>query len=1225
MVVRTAPPQRTRTAPPPPPQLRQPEDRERPLLARAALWLVGGIVCLGLVGAFLVGLVYLRLVHSPVSADYLAGPIQAALNADLEPMSVSIKGAEVRLTDGGRVELNLKQVRLTDTDGLTVAVAPEAAVEVSPSALLSLRISPARIDLIEPKLLLFYSADAGLMLSLARPNEAGPDGATPSHRPAQGGAAAAPGQGEGEQSVDLLRMLASATRLTRKRESATSTLESFGLRRATVILDIDGNQSTLQILSGELDLQHKHKRSLISGRVRIAAGASPLTVAFQTEAADRSQSTQINATVTDVVPSALIAVWPQMSGLAGIDVPVSARARINLSPNGELLDAGFEVDLGKGEINPPGHRGPPAVIEKGTLRFGYSRATGRITVEPSTIQWDANQATVVGELRQDPKLAGAWRFELATAAAVLAAPEHGLEAPVQKWTARGFISPSSGIARLEESVLAVAGSEFTFSGEIAREGDGARRTLDGKVGPLTAEALKAVWPRFIAGKARNWMGGHLKRGRIQSATLNFVVGPRPVGVAPADHHGKLNLLAEASDAEVDLGGQLPPVELPKVTLRIDRDALDVSSADARMPTAPGRAIALKGARLQSPDIDVPDNPGEITFKALSNLQAAIDLAERESGPNLRKNAGLEAADGKVEGQFRVRFPMREGLVPEDFTVEGKGRITDIRAKGGLGPYDVQGGTLGFDLTDQLFEVKGDLLVNGVIARVTWRHVPQMPPETQRPLTIEATLEAQDRVQLGLDVNHLVKGPVPIQIVVPRGQQGEGNATVTATLDGATLTFDGMAWSKPPGSPSRLSFDITRGQNKRVELQNLKLVAEDLAIEGWVALGPDSRPREFHFPSFSAHVVGQLDVQGRLRPDNVWELKATGARYDGRNIFRSMFSVGGGADARDASATRPGLDLTAEIDTVLGFGELSLRRLKLRLSRRGPHLVALDASGVLDGGQPLLAQLRADPGRRRLLLAESPDAGRTFKLVGFYPNVIGGHMNLEVDLDGRGPAERTGILWVQNFRVLGDVIVTENAAVGSDDARPPGELKRTRATQRVVRQQFDFERMRVPFSVGHGQFVMHDAYVLGPIVGATIRGKLDFTQQRMSLNGTYVPLSGLNRALSGIPIIGDVLTGPRGEGVLAITFAVEGAMANPQVIVNPLSMVAPGIFRDIFQMGPQNQRITPRDERGAPAAQKGKGDQRPQSSSSPPLGPSGQVGDGISGWAVETSPGAKRKP
>ena len=64
----------------------------------------------------------------------------------------------------------------------------------------------------------------------------------------------------------------------------------------------------------------------------------------------------------------------------------------------------------------------------------------------------------------------------------------------------------------------------------------------------------------------------------------------------------------------------------------------------------------------------------------------------------------------------------------------------------------------------------------------------------------------------------------------------------------------------------------------------------------------------------------------------------------------------------------------------------------------------------------------------------------------------------------------------------------------------------------MREVFEFDRMRVPFSVGYGQFVMEESYLRGPLLGASIRGKVDFKMRRVNLGGTYVPLQGLTARL-----------------------------------------------------------------------------------------------------------------
>ena len=110
---------------------------------------------------------------------------------------------------------------------------------------------------------------------------------------------------------------------------------------------------------------------------------------------------------------------------------------------------------------------------------------------------------------------------------------------------------------------------------------------------------------------------------------------------------------------------------------------------------------------------------------------------------------------------------------------------------------------------------------------------------------------------------------------------------------------------------------------------------------------------------------------------------------------------------------------------------------------------------------------------------------------------------------------------------------------------------------------------------------------GPMLGATMRGMVDFKAQTVELGGTYVPLYGLNSALGSIPILGRVLVGRQGEGVVGITFAIKGKLDDPAVLVNPMSVMTPGIFRQIFEFtgsvpGPQRSAAARRPPSWSPA-------------------------------------------
>ena len=106
----------------------------------------------------------------------------------------------------------------------------------------------------------------------------------------------------------------------------------------------------------------------------------------------------------------------------------------------------------------------------------------------------------------------------------------------------------------------------------------------------------------------------------------------------------------------------------------------------------------------------------------------------------------------------------------------------------------------------------------------------------------------------------------------------------------------------------------------------------------------------------------------------------------------------------------------------------------------------------------------------------------------------------------------------------------------------------------------------------GSSCLRKSYLKGPLLGANLRGKVDFKTKRVNFGGTYIPLQGLNGALGGIPVLGQIISGAQGEGIFGMTFAVQGPTSDPQVIVNPLSLVAPGIFREMFQMTAPTRRF-----------------------------------------------------
>ena len=198
------------------------------------------------------------------------------------------------------------------------------------------------------------------------------------------------------------------------------------------------------------------------------------------------------------------------------------------------------------------------------------------------------------------------------------------------------------------------------------------------------------------------------------------------------------------------------------------------------------------------------------------------------------------------------------------------------------------------------------------------------------------------------------------------------------------------------------------------------------------------------------------------------------------------------------------------------------------------------------------------------------------------SVGGGEIGLG-DLDAGGADQKSGTLRVRDFAVVGDSVV-------ADVLTDPSSAAALGQNRQEVARKIVFRRLRAPFVVGRGKFQLNDAYVNGPQLGATLRGTVNFKSRTVDLGGTYVPLYGLNSALGAVPVLGRVFVGRQGEGVVGITFAIKGKLDDPTVLVNPMSVMTPGIFRQIFDFNgglppvtapakPRKQRIRPFENPG----------------------------------------------
>jgi hypothetical protein len=169
-------------------------------------------------------------------------------------------------------------------------------------------------------------------------------------------------------------------------------------------------------------------------------------------------------------------------------------------------------------------------------------------------------------------------------------------------------------------------------------------------------------------------------------------------------------------------------------------------------------------------------------------------------------------------------------------------------------------------------------------------------------------------------------------------------------------------------------------------------------------------------------------------------------------------------------------------------------------------------------------------------------------------MYGGQLALAMDPPTSEPREKEGLLNVRDFTIKGQIEL-DRVASGGANAPQSG---------------ITFSRMRAEFTRQNGQLTVREGVVKGPIMGATIEGSIDFPANQVRMSGTFVPMYGLNNMFGQLPILGLFLGGGSNEGLIGVTYEVVGTPGQPVLRVNPISAMAPGVLRKIFEFGTGKQ-------------------------------------------------------
>ncbi|MEL6548650.1 MAG: AsmA-like C-terminal region-containing protein [Pseudomonadota bacterium] len=887
----------------------------------------------------------------------------------------------------------------------------------------------------------------------------------------------------------------------------------------------DGGQ--LRLFRDGADLLLTAEAALLTGRQDLAT----LSLSVGREGSDGQIS--VSAVVEDAAAADLASQVPALAWLAVLDAPVSVAMRTSVGRGGlDTLEGSLE--LGQGALR-PNAASRPIPFTTAFMALAYDRAEQRLRFDEISLETDWGSATAHGtaQLQDFRGLAPREIVGQFTVDHIEGNPGGLYDAP------RALDAVAADFRlRLDPFTLdvghgvAVDGeTTATVSGRIAAGKAGWRVAVDAAVDRVDAARARELWPESARPGLRRWLAANIEGGLIEDARWAIRTEP---GEKPT-----ISMSQRFRDAEVRILRSLPPITGGVGVMSVHDHQFTILVEEGEMQAPQGGVLDAAGSVFNVANMREKPATAEIDLRAAGTVTAVLSVLDEEPFRFLSK-AGrpVTLADGRAEVAGRIAFPMKPRLRGSDVALEMGAELFGVRST-----EIIAGKTLTLPRGRVTVGVDGITIAgSGSLGRVdfdgAWSAVFGQGPQPSE-VRAEVALSPALLDEFGIDlppgsVSGEGRGTLALSLPPQEAEGAFPRFSLRSDLVGLRVAVPPVSWVKPPASSGELLVEGRLGETPEVEA--LVLRGPGFSAEGRITLAPGGtglRRADFSRVSVGNWLVGRVALIGR----GVGRPPAVSLRQAALDLRGARFGESaGGAD---------GPPLEVSLDQLVVSEDIILTNLRGDFTTTGGLAGVFTAQ--MNGGTALQGRVQGTPDGPRIRV-ESADGGGVIRDAGLFRQVQGG--NLALNLEPRaGEGVFDGRVTLSNIRVTDApsmaALLSAISVVGLLEQMDGGGLV--------------FSDVEADFRLTPAQVIVTESSATGASLGISLDGIFDLRNRSMDFQGVVSPFYLVNS-------IGSFLT-RRGEGLIGFNFNLRGPAAAPEVSVNPLSVLTPGMFREIFRRAP----------------------------------------------------------
>ncbi len=668
---------------------------------------------------------------------------------------------------------------------------------------------------------------------------------------------------------------------------------------------------------------------------------------------------------------------------------------------------------------------------------------------------------------------------------------------------------------------------------------------------VETSAVKQLWPWWVGRKGRAWVINNIVGGTVTNAKIGVSIGQGRLAATPGPvdlNEEELTIGFDIADARVNIAGDIPPLRDAAGHFSLRGQAMDVAIKGGTAFFPSGRQVAVNGGTFAIPVTSANPLMAEMKIQVAGEADAIAELISYRPLQALQKTP-FKAEDftGPMTANVGARFGLIKDQSPPAPQWQAEMLLNGVTLKTPIAGRSISAvdGTLRVDPQKAVLDAKA--AIDGVPMTVDLVEPVGADSPAERKRVITGTIPGDAVAKFAPGLDGIVSGPIGLDLTLGT----EDRQVVKADLQEATVSLPWIGWSKGRGIPALLTV-TAQARDGVTSLSDLKLSGDNFGASGGLTLDKAGlASADFTSVKLAAGDDYAVSVK---RQKAGYSVSVNGSAADLRPVIDSIKAPAGGSGGTE---TPKRIAVEAKLARVQGFHSEALTGFDLRYTARGKQIEAVDVSAVTESGQAVVAKL-VPSGPDSILQLTSGDAGALARFADIYGNMRGGLLNLK--LRDRGAGSWRGTLDLRKFSLVDEARLQSMVSAPSADGRSLNQAVKKNIDVSTAR----FERGFANLALDGGRIEVANGVVRGTDVGATFQGIVRDPDGQINMTGTFMPAYGLNRLFGELPLIGTLLGNGRDRGLLGITFKVTGSFAKPNLVINPLSIIAPGVFRNIFE-------------------------------------------------------------